>query len=139
MATGVVSHKGTVVSVDTDNVSVRIVSESACSACHAAGLCGASESKNKIVEVPVFSGQTYSVGQEVEVCLARKMGLRAVLFSYVIPLMILLILVLSLSSIGLGELACGLVSVGGVAVYYFALYLCRDRLAEGYAFYIRNN
>lgn len=137
MASGEVSHKGMVVSVGKDSVSVRIVSESACSSCHAAGLCGAAESKKKIVEVPLYGAQTYSIGQEVEVCLARKMGLKAVLLSYVIPLMILLILVLSLSSIGLGELASGLVSIGGIAVYYLILYLCRNRLAEGYVFYIR--
>ena len=137
MATGEVSHKGTVISVGQDRISVRIVSESACSACHAAGLCGASESKNKIVDVPVYGGQAYSVGQEVEVCLARKMGLKAVLLSYVIPLVILLILVLTLSLIGLGELVCGLASIGGVALYYLILYFRRDSLAEGYVFYVR--
>ena len=137
MATGEVSHKGTVISVGQDRSSVLLVSESACSACHAAGLCGASESKNKIVDVPVYGGQTYSVGQEVEVCLARKMGLKAVLLSYVIPLVILLILVLTLSSIGLGELVCGLASIGGVALYYLILYFRRDSLAEGYVFYVR--
>ena len=137
MATGEVSHKGTVISVGQDRISVRIVSESACSACHAAGLCGASESKNKIVDVPVYGGQTYSVGQEVEVCLARKMGLKAVSLSYVSPLVILLILVLTLSSIGLGELVCGLASIGGVALYYLILYFRRDSLAEGYVFYVR--
>ena len=137
MASGEVSHKGKVVSVGKDTVSVQIVSESACSACHAAGLCGASESKKKIVDVPVYGDQAYSIGQEVEGCLARKMGLKAVLLSYVIPLVILLILVLSLSYIGFGELASGLVSIGGIAVYYLILYLCRNHLAEGYVFYIR--
>jgi len=137
MAAVEVSHKGKVVSVGKDKVSVQIVSESACSACHAAGLCGAAESKKKIVEVPVYGDRSYSIGQEVEVCLAKRMGLKAVLISYVVPLMILLILVLSLSSIGLGELASGLVSIGGIAVYYLILYLCRNRLAEGYVFYLR--
>lgn len=137
MATGEVSHKGMIVSVGKDKVSVQIVSESACSACHAAGLCGAAESKKKIVDVPVYGDRSYSIGQEVEVCLARKMGLKAVLLSYVIPLVILLILVLSLSYIGFGELAGGLVSIGGIAVYYLILYLCRNHLAEGYVFYIR--
>lgn len=137
MASGEVSHKGKVVSVGKDTVSVQIVSESACSACHAAGLCGAAESKKKIVDIPVYGDRSYSIGQEVEVCLARKMGLKAVLLSYVIPLVILLILVLSLSYIGFGELASGLVSIGGIVVYYLILYLCRNHLAEGYAFYIR--
>ena len=137
MASGEVSHKGKVVSVGKDTVSVQIVSESACSACHAAGLCGASESKRKIVDVPVYGDQAYSIGQEVEVCLARKMGLKAVLLSYVIPLVILLILVLSLSYIGFGELASGLVSKWAIALYYHILYLCRKHHAEGYVFNIR--
>ena len=133
-----ISHKGKVVSIDQGKISVEIVSESACAACHAAGLCGMSESRKKIVEVPSVRGKDYSVGQEVEVCLAPKTGLRAVLFSYVIPVMILLILILSLPLIGLGELAGGLVAIGGVAIYYLILYLCKGKLAEGYEFFIRN-
>ena len=137
MAAGEITHIGKVVSVGKDSVTVQIVSESACASCHAAGLCGASESKRKIVKVPVRGDQAYSLGQEVEVCLAGKMGLKAVLLSYVIPLVILLILVLSLSSIGLGELTCGLASIGGIAVYYLILYFCRSSLAEEYVFYVR--
>ena len=133
-----ISHKGKVISSGQGIISVEIVSESACSACHAAGLCGMSESRKKIVEVPAVRGKDYSVGQEVEVCLAPKTGLNAVLLSYVIPAMILLILILSLPLIGLGELAGGLFAVAGVALYYLILYLFKGRLAGEYEFYIRN-
>ena len=133
-----ISHKGKVISSGQGIISVEIVSESACSACHAAGLCGMSESRKKIVEVPAVRGQVLSVGQEVEVCLAPKTGLKAVLLSYAIPAMILLILILSLPLIGLGELAGGLFSVAGVALYYLILYLFKGRLAGEYEFYIRN-
>ena len=133
-----ISHKGKVISSGQGIISVEIVSESACSACHAAGLCGMSESRKKIVEVPAVRGKDYSVGQEVEVCLAPKTGLKAVLLSYAIPAMILLILILSLPLIGLGELAGGLLAVAGVALYYLMLYLFKGRLAGEYEFYIRN-
>lgn len=133
-----ISHKGKVISSGQGIISVEIVSESACSACHAAGLCGMSESRKKIVEVPAVRGRDFSVGQEVEVCLAPKTGLKAVLLSYVIPAMILLILILSLPLIGLGELAGGLLAVAGVALYYLVLYLFKGRLAGEYEFYIRN-
>ena len=132
-----ISHKGRVVSADSKKVSVEIVSESACAACHAAGLCGMSESRKKIVEVPAPAWMEYVPGQEVEVCLAPKTGLKAVLLSYVLPVMFLLILILSLSLIGLGELAAGVISILGVALYYLILYLFKDRLAEGYEFFIR--
>ena len=133
-----VSHKGRILSVDDRMVHVEIVSESACSACHAAGLCGMSESKIKVVDVPLRPGETFTVGQEVEVCLARKTGMKAVLLSYVIPVLILLILILSLSKIGLGELISGLLSLLGVAIYYVILFLFRDRMAGEYEFYIRS-
>lgn len=133
----VISHKGRVTGCGDGIVSVEIVSESACAACHAAGLCMMSESSKKIIEVPLGAGESYITGQEVEVCLAQKSGLKAVFFSYVIPVLFLLFLILSLSYIGLGELAVGLLSVGGTALYYLVLYLLRDKLAEGYAFYIK--
>ena len=134
----IVSHKGKVISSDKGIVRVEIISESACSACHAAGLCGLAESKKKIVDVPSIPGTSYEPGREVEVCLARKTGLKAVLLSYAIPAMILLILILSLSLIGLGELAVGVITIAGVALYYLILYFCKGRLAEGWDFYIRN-
>ena len=135
MAVEEISHAGRIVSVEGGIVSVEIVSESACSSCRASGLCGVTESR-KIIEVPAGSG-SYSVGQEVEVCLARRSGLKAVLFSYVIPLAVLLILILSLQDIGLSELAVGLASLAGVALYYFILYLFKDSLAGKYEFYIK--
>ena len=132
-----VSHKGRIVAADKGSVSVEIISESACASCHAAGLCGLTESKKKTVVVPVRDPGAYEIGQEVEVCLGTKAGMKAVLLSYVLPVLFLLILILSLSNSGLGELAVGLLSVGGTALYYLVLYLFRGKLAEGYAFYIK--
>ncbi len=132
-----VSHKGRIVAAENGSVSVEIVSESACASCHAAGLCGLTESKKKIVQVPVRDSSQFEIGQEVEVCLGTKAGMKAVLLSYVLPVLFLLILILSLSKIGLGELAAGGLSILGVAGYYLVLYFFRDRLAEGYEFYIK--
>ena len=132
-----VSHKGVVIGSDKDIIRVEIVSESACASCHVSGLCGIAESKKKVIEVPARGNEGYAVGQEVEVCLARRAGMKAVLFSYLLPVLLLLILILSLPKIGFGELATGALSLLGVAGYYFVLFLCRDRLAGGYEFYIR--
>ena len=132
-----VSHKGRIVAAENGSVSVEIVSESACASCHAAGLCGLTESKKKIVQVPVRDSSQFEIGQEVEVCLGTKAEMKAVLLSYVLPVLFLLILILSLSKIGLGELAAGGLSILGVAGYYLVLYFFRDRLAEGYEFYIK--
>ncbi len=133
-----ISHTGRISSIEPDKISVEIVSESPCSACQVAGLCSAPESKKKIIDVPNDGVTPHYVGEEVELCLGQSLGLKAVLISYVIPVVILLILIVTLSALGKSELLAGLASVGGVAIYYFIVYLFRERLERKYEFYIKN-
>lgn len=67
----------------------------------------------------------------------KSMGLKAVWISYVIPLAILMILILSLSGLALAELYVGLLSIAGVALYYGVVYLLRDRISKEFFFTIR--
>ena len=79
-----VSHKGRVVEVGQDVIQVEIISSSACSSCHAAGLCTMSEAVKKIVEVPAASNPKCYDGEEVELVLQEATGMKAVLLAYVI-------------------------------------------------------
>ena len=65
------------------------------------------------------------------------MGLKAVWISYVIPLAVLMILILSLSAVFESEAFVGLASVGGVALYYLVIWLFRNRLKNEFVFYIK--
>ena len=116
---------------------VEIISSSACSACHAKGLCGVSEEKVKEIEVPTDPYATWNVGDEVRVMLRQTMGLKAVWISYVVPLLILMILILTLSAVNVKEIYAGLVSIAAVAVYYLVIYLLRNRLAKDFVFYLK--
>ncbi len=133
-----VSHRGRIVSIDGNRISVEIVSKSACASCQAAAFCGASELKKKIVDVTVADARGWTVGQDVEVCLSRRKGLKAVLLSYVIPVLILIILIVSLSEVEVSELIAGLVSLGGVSLYYLIIYLFRESLSGDYEFSIKS-
>lgn len=132
-----ISHAGRIVEITPEFTTVEIISSSACSSCHAKGLCGVSEEQVKTISVPTDPYTEYQTGGEVDVVLKKTMGLKAVWISYVIPLMILMILILSLSSVTVHEIYTGLISIGGVALYYLMIYLFRDRLAKDYVFYIR--
>ena len=85
-----VRHIGKVVSVTPKETLVEIVSHSACSACHAAGLCGLSEYTEKAVQVPTDPFSAPQVGDEVEVVLSSSMGMKAVWIAYFVPLLVLL-------------------------------------------------
>lgn len=119
-----------------DFTTVEIVVSSACSSCHAKSLCGMSEDKEKIIMVPTDPYAEYKPGDQVKVKTKMSMGLKAVWISYVIPLAVLMILILSLSSVLESQLLCGLAAIGGVAVYYFVIWLLRGRLQNEFSFYI---
>lgn len=131
-----IAHTGRILEITPDFTTVQIVVSSACSACHAKGLCGMSEDEEKVIMVPTDPYAEHKAGDEVKVLTKMTMGLKAVWISYVIPLAILMILILSLSSVIGNELLVGLFSIGGVALYYFCIWLFRSRLQSEFVFYI---
>ena len=131
-----IRHDGRIVEITPDFTTVEILVSSACSACHAKGLCGMSEEEEKVIMVPTDPYAEHKVGDKVTVMTKMSMGLKAVWISYVIPLIILMILILSLSEIFDSQLLCGLASLGGVAVYYFIIWLFRNRLQNEFGFYL---
>lgn len=130
-----ISHSGRIVKIDSNLITVEIVSESACASCHAAALCGMSEAKSKLVEVPSELG--YSVGEEVWINMKKTMGMKAVAVAYVYPLFVLVAALLVCIAAGVGELSSGLVAIGAVALYYCVIYLLRGKLKNEYTFYIK--
>ena len=129
-------HSGKIVDITPDFTTVQIIASSACSECHAKGLCGMSEEQEKIIMLPTDPYTPRQVGEEVQVKTKMTMGLKAVWISYVIPLVILMILILSLSSVIGNEYLRGAVAIAGVGIYYFIIWLLRDKLSDQFEFYI---
>ncbi len=134
-----VDHKGTIIEITQGNIKVEIINKSMCAACHAKGFCTTGDTKEKVVDVPYYNNGEYSVGDSVIVTMKRSMGFKAVWISYVIPLLILLIFLLTLHSLGFGELLAGLSSVLAVGVYYLVVYMLRDRISTDFVFTIAKN
>ena len=132
-----ITHRGRIVSITPEFTTVEIVSESACAACHAKGLCSLGDSKVKQVEVPTRGWDNYAVGQEVSVVLRATMGHKAVWLAYGVPLLVLVAALLGILSAGGSELLAGLGAIGAVAVYYGVIWLLRDRLRKEYVFNIK--
>ena len=134
-----VSHRGTIISIEEGNIKVEIINKSMCAACHAKGFCSAGDSKDKVIDVLYYNNGEYSVGDEVEVVMRRSMGFKAVWISYVIPLAILLIFLLTLQRLDLTELQAGGCALLAVCLYYVVIYLLRDKIANKFVFTIAKN
>jgi sigma-E factor negative regulatory protein RseC len=134
--TDIIKHRGIVEKVDGSHIVVRIVQTSACAACSAKGLCNASESKEKQIDVYEVN-TSYRVGEEVMVCGTTSMGMRAVVLAFGVPLLIL-ILALGISMKVTDEdamLSAGIALVS-VIPYYIVIYLMKDKLNKTFSFTI---
>lgn len=132
----IIKHRGIVEKVDGSHIVVRIVQTSACSACSAKGLCNASESKEKQIDVYEVN-PSYQIGEEVMVCGTTSMGMRAVLLAFGVPLLILVFaLGVSMKLTGEDALLSSGIALVSVVPYYIAIYFCKDKLNRTFSFTI---
>jgi sigma-E factor negative regulatory protein RseC len=132
-----VTHRGLVEHITPESIVVRIGVESLCAACHAKSVCGVADAGEKRIEAP-NRGQAVQQGDEVNVVLRAGIGLRAVWWAYVCPLVVLLFILLLLQAAQCPDLYIGLAALAALAVYYGALYGFRGELKKTYTFEIEN-
>jgi len=132
-----ITHKGRILDVNPSFTTVEIISESACSACHAKGLCSLSEQKTKEIRVPTRGWDSFSPGDEVTIGMKATMGHKAVWLAYAIPLAALVAVLMLHTAAGLSELISGLAGLSSIAVYYLGIWLLRDKLRNEFSFNIK--
>ncbi|MEN6618662.1 MAG: SoxR reducing system RseC family protein [Rikenellaceae bacterium] len=129
-----IEHEGVILDIDRDYISVEILNKSACSSCNAKSMCSMSDVKAKIIQIENRGFIFYEKGERVNVILKRSLGFKALWISYLIPLIILLVLLVALSAIGVNELLIGLSILVSLALYYFVVYLLRDKIKKEFIF-----
>lgn len=132
----IIKHRGIVVKTDGPHVVVRIVQTSACAACTAKGMCNASESKEKQIDV-YEPGASYRIGEEVVLCGSTSMGMRAVGLAFGVPVLILMAALFVTMQVTDGDaLLSALVALLAIIPYYIGLYLMKDRMNRTFSFVI---
>ena len=131
-----IDHIGIVDRIEGDVAHVKINSESACSACHAKGVCGAADQEEKFLDVPL-SGASYKTGERVHVQVARRLGFKAVALGYFYPFLLLMAVLIMLILIGVSELKAGSLALLSILPYYLLLYLFRKRIESTFTFSIK--
>jgi sigma-E factor negative regulatory protein RseC len=133
---GSVEHKGVVEEVNDNLVRVGFVAHSACSGCHARGVCSLSEVENKFVEVR-DDDNSYKTGDRVDILLQKSQGFRALWLGYILPFILMVAVLLIAVAITGREGLAGLLSVGVLVPYYLGLYILRERVKQKFEFKIR--
>ncbi|OFY40862.1 MAG: hypothetical protein A2Z69_01715 [Bacteroidetes bacterium RBG_13_44_24] len=130
-----IEHEGIVKSSDKKSVTVSIISSSACTGCHAEGICSLSGREEKTVEIPGI----YKVvpGESVTVLMKQSSGFAAVFLGYVLPLILVVAMLIILASISAPELTAGLGAIAILIPYYLALYFFRKRINRKFTFSLK--
>ena len=131
-----ISHSGIVESIIGNIVNVRIRQTSACAACKVAGYCNAAESKEKIISVTTPDSSRYAVGQEAVVSTSGKTATRALLWAFGVPCILLMTVLAAGIFLFDSEGTAAITAMAIMLVYYFLLWLMRDRIAAQVSFTI---
>lgn len=132
-----IEHEGIVEKITENNITVRILQQSACSACHAKSACMAADSREKTVDIPNQFGK-FIIGERVIIQGKESMGYKAVLWAFVIPLIILIgMLVLTTTAWHMSESEAALTAILSLTPYYLVLYLLRHKMAKTFTFTIK--
>jgi sigma-E factor negative regulatory protein RseC len=129
----VIKHKAFVKEVNGRSLTAVIVNQSACASCHASSGCSMADMREKEVEIEHFTG-LYSPGQEVSILLQESLGFKALLFGYLLPFLLMLVILIAMFSITGNELAAGSLALGILVPYYIMLYFFRGRLKKIFKF-----
>ena len=139
MEPGSIIHPGIIEEINEEKILVKILSQSACSTCHAKGACSVSEVEEKIIEIEHIAGGKWSKGQHVMVKMEQSLGLKAVFLGYLAPLIILIASIIVFLFLLKNEGWAALLSIMMLAPYYLALHLFRDKLKKKFRFRIEES
>ncbi len=131
-----IDHDGIIDHIEGGVAHVKIDSQSACSACHAKGVCGAADQKEKFLDV-TLQDESYKTGEVVRVMVAKRLGFKAVALGYFYPFLLLMAVLIILIMAGVGELTAGLFSLLSLIPYYLGLYLARKWIESSFTFSIQ--
>jgi positive regulator of sigma E activity len=129
----VIKHKALVKEISGKSLTVTIVNQSACSACHVNTACSVADVREKDVEISHFQGK-YLPGQEVSVIFQESMGFKALFLGYVLPFLLVLIVLIAFYSWTNNEILAGIVGLGILIPYYTTLYFYRGVLKKIFKF-----
>lgn len=130
-------HEGTVKEIRGNMVVVSIHAESACGSCKVKSLCGMNDEQEKEVGVYDKEAELYHEGEKVIVGIGTAMGMKAVLWAYIMPFFLMLGTLFITREVGMSELASGGITLGVAAIYFLGLALMRKKLEREIIFKIR--
>ncbi|MDO5036086.1 MAG: SoxR reducing system RseC family protein [Porphyromonas sp.] len=118
---------GIVRKIQGDTAEVLISRSSACASCHAKGACTSADQKEQLLTIRNVPS-SIQVGDRVQVTSKPGVGLKAALFAFAIPVVLLVVVAVVLYKLSLSDAANAVVLLGVLVGYGLFLLLMRPYL-----------
>ncbi len=132
-----VEHTGYIIKVGMNQVTVRILSESACASCHAKGACTAADKEEKDIDVNTTGFTNLKIGQQVVLQGKKSLGLKASVYAYILPFFIVVITLFFCYAITKNEGLSGIISLLILVPYYLILKYYTPKLKKAFTFTLK--
>ena len=130
-----IEHRGVVEKNDSNNITVKITSQSACASCHAKSACSVFGSTDKFIDV--YSSLKVEPGDEVMVIGSQGQGLKAAWLAYILPVILILATLSITFTVSGNEVLSALLSLGILVLYFLFLKMFNNRLKKTFSFKIQ--
>ncbi len=134
---GTIEHLGVINELGDTFVRVKVKAEAACGNCRAKGSCSIGAGGERTIEVARKPGDNYSSGEPIKVVLEQSLGMKALGLGYFLPFLLVLVMLATMTTIGLNEGMAGLLSLSSLIPYYLFLGLFREKLKKEFSFRLR--
>ncbi len=130
-----ICREGIVTAVSGNEVEIRITVQSACAGCHAKGVCASFETAEKTVRAR--TDEPLAPGDRVTVMVEDRMAWRAVLFAFVLPMLVFGVVVFALLHRDVAEPVAGIAALAAVGAYFILLHFAGKRLFRTLVFHAK--
>jgi sigma-E factor negative regulatory protein RseC len=132
-----IEHKGVIRKITDDFYFVSFERPAACHDCTAKTFCSRNADTDDLIKVQRLPRQNFNEGDEITLSITQKMGLKAMLYGYIFPFIILIAgIVIATAATDLSQGIVGLIGIGALALYYVAFNFFREKIDRQFSFRI---
>lgn len=128
-----IEQKGVVEMVSDQEIQVKIMRNSLCGPCSVKGLCFMGESAERIIHITDFD-KLLKKGDTVSVVITKGKGNRAIILGYLLPFLLMLSVLITLSTMSFPEWFSGISSLAILIPYFILLHLFKNRINKVFYF-----
>lgn len=131
-----IAKNGIIKKINDNELSIEILSCSACSSCAIKSYCNTAETKQKEIIVKNKGFNNFKIGEEVLVEIDEKQALKSIFLAYAVPLVLMILTIIIAINYQQNEIIGGICGIIVLIPYYFGLFLAKDKLKSGFEFKI---